>query len=251
MSDYFGENPTYDKCDFRRRVRMRRVLFETIVNALVVDELCNYFVQRPDATGLLEFLPEQKVTCALRMLAYGASADQLDEVVRMGESTALKTLQYFCRGVVRLFGPEYLRKPSQYGIEAMLEGNAARGFPGMIGRLDCVHWSWKNYPTAWAGAYRGKEGTSTVILEAVVSRSLWIWHAFFGTRGSNNDLNVLERSPVLDELVNGEEVHVAFKVNGAIYDCPYYLTDGIYPAWAVFQKSICDPNNGFHRIQDQ
>uniref|UniRef100_H3GPG5 Uncharacterized protein n=1 Tax=Phytophthora ramorum TaxID=164328 RepID=H3GPG5_PHYRM len=99
MNDYFGDNPTYDEpcpCsamnDFRRRFRMRRSLFETIVDVLVNDEECDYFVQRPGVTGRLGFLPEQKVTCALRMLVYGASADQLDELIRMGESIVLKTL---------------------------------------------------------------------------------------------------------------------------------------------------------------
>ena len=80
---------------------MRRPLFERIVNDLVHDEQCNYFVQKRDATGLLGFLPEQKATCALRIIAYGASADQLDEVMRMGESTTLKTLKTFCETVIR------------------------------------------------------------------------------------------------------------------------------------------------------
>lgn len=234
--------------DFRRRFRMRRCLFERIMSRLVEDTHCNYFVQKPDATGLLGFLPEQKVTCALRMLAYGSSADQLDEFIRMGESTALETMKTFCSSVIRLFGPEYLRKPTQFDLELLLAENAARGFPGMIGSLDCMHWIWKNCPTAWAGAFQGKEKTTTVVLEAVASRSLWIWHAFFGTPGSNNDLNVLERSPLLDDLVNGDALQCHFTVNGATYDHPYYLTDGIYPAWAIFQRSIADPNNEKRRL---
>ncbi|EEY55056.1 uncharacterized protein PITG_08644 [Phytophthora infestans T30-4] len=113
----------------------------------------------------------------------------------------------------------------------------------MIGSLDCMHWAWKNCPVAWAGMYRGKEKAATVILEAVASQSLWIWHAFFGAPGSNNDLNVLERSPLLDDLVNGETPKVSFRVNDADYSHAYYLTDGIYPSWAIFQHSISSPAN--------
>jgi hypothetical protein len=42
-----------------------------------------------------------------------------------------------------------------------------------------------------------------MILEAVAGYDLWIWHAFFGMPGTNNDLNVLHRSPVFDPLHNG------------------------------------------------
>lgn len=243
MSDYFGDNPTYDARDFRRRFRMRREVFERVVYALVEDTESNYFTPRPDATGLLGFLPDQKVTCALRMLAYGACADQLDELIRIGESTVLETMEKFCSAVMRIFGPEYLRKPTPFDVKILLAENAARGCPGMIGSLDCMHWAWKNCPVAWAGAFKGKERAKTVILEAVASQSLWIWHAFFGTPGSNNDLNVLERSPLLDDLVNSEAPTVAFSVNGVVYDRAYYLTDGIYPAWAIFQQSIAEPIN--------
>ncbi|GMF28692.1 unnamed protein product [Phytophthora fragariaefolia] len=190
---------------------------------------------------LFSFLPEQKLTYELRIPAYGASADQLDELIRIGEFTTLEALKTFCSSAIHLFGLEYLRKPTQHDLEPLLSENAAKGFPGMIVSLDCMHWAWKIFPTAWAGAYRHKEKVSTVILEAVASRSLWIWHAFFGTTGSNNDLNVFERSPSLDDLVNHVETQVSFSVNGAMYDHAYYLTDESYPAWAIFQQSIRAP----------
>ncbi|EGZ12293.1 hypothetical protein PHYSODRAFT_258783, partial [Phytophthora sojae] len=118
----------------------------------------------------------------------------------------------------------YLRQTTPDDLENLIAENAERGFPGMIGSLDCMHWCWKNCPTAWEGAFRGKEKTSTVIMEAVASKSLWIWYAFFGMKGANNDLNV------------------QFTVNGGMYGQGYYLTDGIYPAWVIFQSSISAPH---------
>ncbi|VVA39533.1 PREDICTED: putative nuclease HARBI1, partial [Prunus dulcis] len=41
----------------------------------------------------------QKLTAALRMLAYGASAEQVDEIARMGKSTILECLVRFCDAV--------------------------------------------------------------------------------------------------------------------------------------------------------
>ena len=100
----------------------------------------------------------------------------------------------------------------------------------MIGSIDCMHWEWKNCPYAWRGQYiRGDQGRAAMILEAVASYDLWIWHAFFGTSGSNNDVNVLDRSPVFDELLQGRAPPVHFMVNDNEYHLGYYLTDGIYP----------------------
>ncbi|CAA7029327.1 unnamed protein product [Microthlaspi erraticum] len=55
-----------------------------------------------------------------------------------------------------------------------------RGFPGMIGSIDCMHWEWKNCLVSWKGQYTRASGKPTIVLEAVASYDLWIWHAFFG-----------------------------------------------------------------------
>ena len=78
VNDYFsGANSTYPESKFRRRFRMRRQLFERIVERLGQEEI--YFQQRPDALGKMGASTIQKVTAALRLLAYGGCADQLDE----------------------------------------------------------------------------------------------------------------------------------------------------------------------------
>ncbi len=94
---------------------------------------------------------------------------------------------------VNLFGEEYTRSPNVEDISRLYAHNEARGFPGTLGSIDCMHWKWKNAPKAYQGQYSGRSGSPTVILEAVSSQDLWIWHAFFGTPGSCNDINVFER----------------------------------------------------------
>lgn len=102
-----------------------------------------------------------------------------------------------------------------------------------------MHWQWKNCPVAWKGQNtRGDHRVPTVMLEAVASQDLWIWHAFFGTPGSNNDINVLNRSPLFTEVLQGRAPEVQFMVNGTEYNMGYYLADGIYPEWATFVKTI-------------
>ena len=89
--------------------------------------------------------------------------------------------------------------------------------------------------------YQGHTKEATIILEAVASHDLWIWHAFFGMPGSHNDINVLQRSPVFKRLCNGESPPCNYTVNGRDYNMGYYLADGIYPQWAAFVKTISEP----------
>jgi len=81
----------------------------------------------------------------------------------------------------------------------------------------------------------------TLILEAVADYELWFWHAHFDLPGALNDINVLHRSDVFDELSSGQGPEVKFTVNGNEYNMGYYLADGIYPSWATLIKGIHAP----------
>ncbi|XP_021743214.1 uncharacterized protein LOC110709310 [Chenopodium quinoa] len=90
--------------------------------------------------------------------------------------------------------------------------------------------------------------TATIILEALASKDLWIWNAFFGTPGSLNDINILQRSPMFDDICEGRAPEVSFNVNGNRYNMGYYLTDGIYPKWAAFIPAIKLPQTAKQRL---
>jgi hypothetical protein len=108
--------------------------------------------------------------------------------------------------------------------------NEARGWLGMLGSIDCMHWRWKNFPKAWHSFHCGKSRDPTIVLEAVASRDLWIWHCVFGLLGSLNDINVLHRSHLFAKLASGEAPACNYKVNGHDYTMGYYLADNIYPS---------------------
>ncbi|XP_057439908.1 uncharacterized protein LOC130731663 [Lotus japonicus] len=127
IADYFANEPTYDDGIFRRRYRMQKHVFLRIVADLSSSD--NYFTQRVDVAK--------------------KEADAVDEYIKIGETTTLECLRRFCKGIIRLYEQEYMRAPTQEDLQRILQVSEMRGFPGMIGSIDCMHWEWKNCPKAW------------------------------------------------------------------------------------------------------
>ncbi|XP_042412896.1 uncharacterized protein LOC122001970 [Zingiber officinale] len=154
--------------------------------------------QTVDAAGKKGLSPLQKCTATIRQLTYGAPADHYDEYLRIAETTATHCLFNFCRCVIEVFGAQYLRRPNAADIQHLLEMHEQRhGFPDMLDSLDCMHWQWKICPVAW--------------------------------KGSRNDINVLNESPLFNDALQGNALEVNFTINNTQYTKGYYLTDGIYP----------------------
>ncbi|KAF8391673.1 hypothetical protein HHK36_023980 [Tetracentron sinense] len=175
-----------------------------------------------------------------RILAYGASVDSTDEYVRIDESTTILCMKKFCRTIVEVFGDEYLRTPNANDVARLQKKGEERGFLGILGSLDCMHWAWKNCPTAWMGQYSGCHGSPTIILEAVTSYDLWIWHAYFGLPGSNNDINVLQSSNLVANLAQGIAPLAHYTIQDTKYNVGYYLADG---KWSSLVQIIFQPQD--------
>nr|GEU39719.1 hypothetical protein [Tanacetum cinerariifolium] len=234
-ADYFGAHPKYPYYYFRRRYRMSL---------------------RPDATGLPSFSIIMKCTSTIRQLVYGVTPDALDKYLQMDDHCARDCLDFFIMSVIELFMPKYLRKPGFDDIQRLYNAhNTIHGFSGLLESIDCMHWEWKNCPKEWHKQFaRGDKKYPTITLEAVTSYDLWIWHAFFEVAGANNDLTVLNNSPLFEDLLDDIAPMAPFEVNGVTFKKGHYLADDIYPQWSSFVKSflvvISEKNALFKRKQE-
>ncbi|XP_038699687.1 uncharacterized protein LOC119996983 [Tripterygium wilfordii] len=191
---YFAPDCIFPPRMFHRRFRMRRELLHNII--IDLEESQPYFRLKYDCVGRPGFSSIQKMTAALRVLAYGSPIDREDDALMIAQITAIDT---------------YLQAPNEADLARLLAENEARGFPDMIGSLDCMHWEWHNCPTAWHGQFVGHTGRLTLILEAVASMNLWIWHAFFGMAGTYNDISVLDHSPLFDRFIQCQTPQTPYK----------------------------------------
>jgi hypothetical protein len=117
---------------------MQRTLFLSIMHKL--SETSLYFCEWYDATGHAGLTMLQKCTAALRQLAYGIATDTIDEYLKLGKTTVLECLEYYCSGIIECFGDEFLRRPTVTDTQRLLAKAKKRGFPGMLGSIDCMHW---------------------------------------------------------------------------------------------------------------
>ena len=74
---------------------MSRSLFLCIHSRVEATE--TYFVQKRNVANTLGLSSLQKMTAAIRMLAYGVLVDFMDEYLRIGESTTIKSLKKFVK----------------------------------------------------------------------------------------------------------------------------------------------------------
>ncbi|XP_038699677.1 uncharacterized protein LOC119996971 [Tripterygium wilfordii] len=101
-----------------------------------------------------------------------------------------------------VYSEQYLRSPNERELIRLLDENKSRGFPRIIGSLDCMHWEWKNRHTAWH-----------------------------------------DHSPLFDKFIQCQTPNIPYKVNGRMYDIPYYLTNCTYPYYATLVQTLKHPLN--------
>ncbi|GKA10770.1 ALP1-like protein isoform X1 [Tanacetum coccineum] len=114
----------------------------------------------------------------------------------------------------------------------------------------CAHDYWRNCPKSWHGQFaRGDTKYQTIMLEAVASYDLWIWHAFFGVADANNDLIVLNNSSLFDNLLDDIALVAPFECNGVAFkkfeyfhemvvgECHEPNSEGSGSAWKAYMNA--------------
>ncbi|XP_026419437.1 uncharacterized protein LOC113315362 [Papaver somniferum] len=198
--------------------------------------------QRKDAARIPSHSPQMKMYAVMKCLCKGIPTDSIDDYTRVAASTIYYYIKKFCDAIMFWFNAEYMRRPTVNDVKWLMKENAARGFPGMLGILDCMYWGWRVCPQDEARLHTGQKSYPTCVLEAVASYGRWFWHGYFGVGGSSNDLNVLKSSNLFDDNLNGIAPPCHIIINGNQYAQGYYLVDGIYKSYFVLVQAYGAPS---------
>jgi hypothetical protein len=116
---------------------MRRTLFLRIMHKL--SETSLYFTERHDATNRMSLTLLQKYISVVRQLAYDMATDMIDEYLKLGKTTALECLEYYCAGIIECFGAEFLHRSTIANTQCLLAKAEEREFLSMLGSIDCMY----------------------------------------------------------------------------------------------------------------
>ena len=87
------------------------------------------------------------------------------------------------------------------------------------------------------GGSKQREGEElSVVIDAVCEYDLIFTHIFFQKAGSNNDINIVNDSPLLRDILKG-----AFRPRVTWRGFWYLLGDEIYPTWRWIVKTSSSP----------
>ena len=257
IRDYFGhkavvndvgviikkkESARFPKSKFHRRFRMSPKFFQRIHDDITDPEIgCRFFQFAPDAAGREGASNMQKLVAAIRQLAYGACSDHVHEYTGVAEKTATTALEKFCRWVIRTYSDEFINTWGEAETKEEMEMNAKRGFPGMMGSIDCTHWQWKNCPMAWQGMYQDRNHKKSIVAEAICGHDMYFYQVYVGLPGSLNDINIMGQTTMQSNYFESGAIDMTYMVGGEEFTGAYFLADGIYPDFPYLVKTVAEP----------
>ena len=167
--------------------------------------------------------------------------DQLEDQVGYSKSLMNSKFKTVIRALISNFKPRFLDEIPPAILETSLKTFASRGFTGCLGSVDCTHIYWK-CPKIFQSVFKGKEGHTTIAVQAVATPDLYCLSFFARSPGTNNDKSVLQMDPYFHKILNGDTscVNGPFQIGNATspFRFNYFLADGIYPRWAIFMSPL-------------
>jgi hypothetical protein len=194
---------TKDHRDFRSFYRVPPLFFERFH-----DWFLPFVPRQPgDCSGRPAVPFKLKLLHCFFMLAHGASALAVCNIIGCDDETMRNFFLEFIRNVEKHLAPLHIRLPeTQEELAAAVSTYATESLPGCFGSIDCTHIGWTRARAAVHSWYVGKEGVPTVAFQVIVNHDTKIMSVSDVFPGSHSDESISR----LDAAVNTIRFHPLF-----------------------------------------
>ena len=179
---------------FRRRFRVPYKLFADILVPICRD--ANIFSMQNHSYMSIEF----KILIALRVLGRDAKADDINELINIGESTATYIFKTFVTEFSKVFMSTFVKFPEQEELLDIMETYRMLGFPGAIGSVDCTHVRLNRCPNNLKWLCTGKEAYPSLSFLVIVNHFRQVLHVGNACFGASNDMTISRNDPKITEF---------------------------------------------------
>ena len=160
----------------------------------------------PDKTcnaGKLVSSLELKVLGALYVLGTGASQHQVGVQTHLSEEVHRVFFLAWLKNMSSI-SIEYIFMPkTDEQFEFVVGEYSARGLPGCVGSVDCVHVGWDRCPHQYRNMYTGKEGFPSIAYEVICTARKFIQSVSVGHPGTRNDKHIVRTDDSVMQLLQG------------------------------------------------
>ena len=206
---------------FHRNFRMSDYLFDRI-HMDITDPVWGLFLGRPDAVGQKGPSSIQRMYSVIHRLAFGSCSFAVKDYSGVRSDLGRDCLYDFCKFIIRRYGRDYLGKWDKAAMLAEMAANEKRGFPGMLGSIDCCHWVWHRCPVALQGQFQDRLGKRSRVVEAIAGVDTYIHQAFVWLPGSLNDINIMSRTDLQHKYMMSAAFDHEYKLDGDTFTGTFY-----------------------------
>lgn len=143
---------------------------------------------------------DRKLLSSLTVMRTGAAFDIMDYIFSISESSVYVNFKKFFQDVGAIYREQYLNR--DWTVEELqrtinLYGSA--GFLGVAEFIDCMNFYWKNWHLSEKVHFLNKDSSKhpNITYKTWCDRDLYCWNWLSGRPGTNNDQNILSRSPLM------------------------------------------------------
>lgn len=223
----------YTDAEWMQNFRLSKPTFNYICRSI------GHSIARQDTTFRKCIPIVKRVAIAIFQLASTTEYRVVGSLFGVSRSTVCNCVREFCRAVIDILMPKFIRIPTPAEMEGMATFFEERwGLPQCIGAIDGSHIPIMR-PPKFPTDYHNRKGWHSIVVQAIVDGKGSFWDLCVGSPGSTHDARILRRSAFHTLATSGLFPGKIKRVGDQ--DIGYYiLGDSAYPLQSWLLKPFID-----------